>query len=645
MAKISTYSQPTPPQLGDYVIGTDIDDLLMTKNYLLSDIITLATTTNQFVTIVGAQTITGSKTFDYGTSTGVPAPVIINLPAQTQPAYSPDALLISINGQTPSTIPGFIGGVVVQASLLDNVCYSATLNGNAGNSIGIVAESKDAHSGNYLEFRKNLLSVPTTIFSVANNGDTTAKSLFLYDNQDERYSQIGVEDYLFYVTYPGSNSRLLEVSGNALALINSGGGTAVILNNFTTTRSYTLPNASGTFALTSDLTNLVTTNTVQTITGTKTFNGGIFFDAEQAVIAMLNRYDTGSSISISLYDTATDPEGLRVNNNNNNGTGVAINNSLSGYGFYGVNGSDGILMTLAASTSSTGDLLRCFKNNVLTTKVDTNGNITAPSLTTTGKVLIGTTQGGAPTFGSNPNLVVTSPFPAVGGVIDLRNLSPNIVANDLLGKIQFTGKDDDTVGYTSSAIEGIVSSTVGSGNPGGGILIFKTASNSTGASPVERMRINQNGTVRPGNDNAYSLGESGIRWSAVWAANGTIQTSDEREKKDIVDSDLGLDFVSKLRPVSFKWKVGKNEVTSELDGLDEEGNPKTKIVVTPIEGKRTHYGLIAQEVEALLDGKDFGGFIHDAETDIKGLRYDQFIPVLINAIKELRAEIEILKAK
>ena len=43
MAKISTYPQPTPPSLGDYVIGTDISDLLMTKNYLISDILALAT--------------------------------------------------------------------------------------------------------------------------------------------------------------------------------------------------------------------------------------------------------------------------------------------------------------------------------------------------------------------------------------------------------------------------------------------------------------------------------------------------------------------------------------------------------------------------------------------------------------------------
>jgi hypothetical protein len=167
---------------------------------------------------------------------------------------------------------------------------------------------------------------------------------------------------------------------------------------------------------------------------------------------------------------------------------------------------------------------------------------------------------------------------------------------------------------------------------------------------VERMRITSVGDTQPGADNAYSLGVSGTRWSAVWAANGTIQTSDEREKKDIVDSDLGLDLITKLRPVSFKWKVGQNVVTSQVvkdeEGnpiLDEEGNEKTESVLIPREGKRTHYGLIAQEVEELLNGKDFGGFIHDEETDIMGLRYDQFVPLLIKAIQEQQVQIDSLK--
>lgn len=178
MAKISTYPQPTPPQLGDYVIGTDISDLLMTKNYLLSDIITLATTTNQFVTIVGAQTITGSKTFDYGTTVGVSAPVIINLPAQTQ-AISPDALQIYINGQVPTSTPGFIAGVNVQAHLLDNVCYFADLFGDSGNSSGIAINSYDAHSGAFLQFNKIITSPfsSNAKFLVGSEGNTEIYSI------------------------------------------------------------------------------------------------------------------------------------------------------------------------------------------------------------------------------------------------------------------------------------------------------------------------------------------------------------------------------------------------------------------------------------------------------------------------------------
>src|SRR3546814_5253515 len=40
-----------------------------------------------------------------------------------------------------------------------------------------------------------------------------------------------------------------------------------------------------------------------------------------------------------------------------------------------------------------------------------------------------------------------------------------------------------------------------------------------------------NGVISPGSDNAQSLGWSSGRWSVVYAATGTINTSDEREKK------------------------------------------------------------------------------------------------------------------
>ena len=52
MAKISTYPFPSPPSASDYVIGTDTNDALATKNFMISDILALGGTT--YVPYTGA---------------------------------------------------------------------------------------------------------------------------------------------------------------------------------------------------------------------------------------------------------------------------------------------------------------------------------------------------------------------------------------------------------------------------------------------------------------------------------------------------------------------------------------------------------------------------------------------------------------
>jgi hypothetical protein len=135
-------------------------------------------------------------------------------------------------------------------------------------------------------------------------------------------------------------------------------------------------------------------------------------------------------------------------------------------------------------------------------------------------------------------------------------------------------------------------------------------------------------TLRPATDNAVTLGGSGARWSAVWAATGTIQTSDMRQKTDIAPSDLGLDFVLALKPVRYRWAVGGNE--------GGEARP----------GRRVHYGLLAQEVLDVLGGGDFAGHVladpDDAESE-QGLRYDAFIAPLIRAVQELAERVAALE--
>ena len=137
----------------------------------------------------------------------------------------------------------------------------------------------------------------------------------------------------------------------------------------------------------------------------------------------------------------------------------------------------------------------------------------------------------------------------------------------------------------------------------------------------------------PGVDNTVYCGSSSYRWAAVFAVNGAIQTSDQRLKTNIQTSDLGLDFITRLNPVSYKWIVGGNTV--EYSSVEDENGKLTPTsVATPVPGRRSHYGLIAQQVKEVLGDKDFGGFVYDEETDTMSLRYDQFISPLIKAIQE-----------
>jgi hypothetical protein len=107
--------------------------------------------------------------------------------------------------------------------------------------------------------------------------------------------------------------------------------------------------------------------------------------------------------------------------------------------------------------------------------------------------------------------------------------------------------------------------------------------------------------------------------AGVLYADGTIQSSDKRLKENIEDTDLGLDFINKLRPVKY------NYIKDKHDG-------------------KTKYGIIAQEVQEVLkesNNEDFAG-IKDSD-EYLGADYVQFVAPLIKAVQELSAEVKLLK--
>ena len=164
---------------------------------------------------------------------------------------------------------------------------------------------------------------------------------------------------------------------------------------------------------------------------------------------------------------------------------------------------------------------------------------------------------------------------------------------------------------------------------------------------------------------------------------GTVQNrSDERDKTDIRDTELGLKFIMGLRPVDGRWDMRDDYIetveedvevqftyTEEVDTglLDPKGGPifktvervgvrtekQARAVAHPRDGSkkrnRFHHWFIAQEVKELCDkmGVDFGGFQDHSVNgggDVLSLGYDEFIPPMVKAIQELSAEVARLKA-
>lgn len=126
------------------------------------------------------------------------------------------------------------------------------------------------------------------------------------------------------------------------------------------------------------------------------------------------------------------------------------------------------------------------------------------------------------------------------------------------------------------------------------------------------------GTLITDLDNTRALGSSSNRWTEVWAVDGSINTSDVRDKTNIEDLNYGLNEIMKLHPVTFSW-ISRPEAGTKI-------------------------GLIAQELQQVLPEvvRDYD-WQQDENSTVRvnvpsvrlGVMYDDIIPVLVKAMQEL----------
>ena len=208
------------------------------------------------------------------------------------------------------------------------------------------------------------------------------------------------------------------------------------------------------------------------------------------------------------------------------------------------------------------------------------------------------------------------------------------------------------------------------GNGGSGVFIIVVNTNSGGS-------FDSYGTIGIDSNTRFNLdATTGFTMTGMesgqksYPLNYTItggkvtydpSASDQRLKTNINTTSLGLNFISRLRPVEFMWKdrIGI--------GLDSNGNPLPAMS----EGKRVHQGFIAQEVKQVLDSLSTDSAIYTCINDIpssivttttdkngnnvvkveesphaklKGLytlRHNEFIAPTVKALQEVYAIVQI----
>ena len=142
----------------------------------------------------------------------------------------------------------------------------------------------------------------------------------------------------------------------------------------------------------------------------------------------------------------------------------------------------------------------------------------------------------------------------------------------------------------------------------------------------------QNGIRGYGSDGMIFLGSGNLsapfRFYTDVQAKGVLLTSDARLKHDVEGIEGLSSSLAALNPVSFKYNGASADAAQAKKASAESAQTD----------ERTRYGFIAQEVKEIFPDlvvEDGDGYL--------SIDYIGFIPMLVSAVKDLRAEVEELR--
>ncbi len=141
-------------------------------------------------------------------------------------------------------------------------------------------------------------------------------------------------------------------------------------------------------------------------------------------------------------------------------------------------------------------------------------------------------------------------------------------------------------------------------------------------------------SAQPSSSNQVCIGNTAVTWIGGQVTWSTY--SDGKAKKDVSEDVVGLDFITRLRPVTYYFDKDKMD---ELIGISDSISYPDKYNINMIKQS----GFIAQEVEAaaVATGYNFSGIKKpEGQKDYYSLSYAEFVVPLVKAVQEQQITIQ-----
>ncbi len=397
-----------------------------------------------------------------------------------------------------------------------------------------------------------------------------------------------------------------NISGNGYGIYseNSSNGISFYVANNGSGKAFSVANTLGSFGNmyegSYNGTLNYSVNYLGEITGSKFIKSGgtssQFLKADGSVDS--NSYHTGS-LTTNYIPKATGTTSLGNSSIYDNGSNIGIGTANPVYKFHVNDTSDGIVGHFSGGVSNY--TLISFKSN--------EANVYSTSLGSYNSGMLFRT-------GATDRMYINS-----SGNVGIGTTSPSYILQTKAGS-GFVGAAFSSY-YAATSIIGNDANSSWFGQGTNGLSSAYVINNTSGYAQIElggspRFFVNSSGNVGIGTTSpSYTLHVNG----SVAGTSAYNNLSDKRYKKDILPIENALDKILALNGITFNWDKEATDMN-----LDDNN----------------HIGLLAQDVEKIVPQAVTTG---TDENETKSVAYTDLVPVLIEAIKELKAEIDLLKQK